>query len=113
MKNVNVIENSFYINRAFCIPIESEDAKCHADLGDPELSYEDNGYLVFQRGTQWYFTPEADKFGGNRTMTSDKLDILRELFGKENVKPLIELPMINEVEVMDEVKTEETKTEEV
>ena len=89
-------ENDLLLNKAFCIPIESEDAKCHADLGDGRMSYKKNGYLVFQHGEQWYFVPEADEFGGNRTMDRLRLKAIEEIFGAENVITIEELPEIQE-----------------
>ena len=85
-------ENYLLLNRAFCIPIESETAKCHPDLGDGRKSYKANDYYVFKHGEQWYFVPEADSRGGNRTMTNDRLDWYKDTFGRENVKTIDELP---------------------
>ena len=84
--------NELLLNKAFCIPIESENAKCQSDLGDGRRSYKDNNFYVFEHGEQWYFVPEADKFGGNRTMTLEKLTELQKIFGAENVKTVSDLP---------------------
>ena len=88
--------NYLLLNRAFCIPIESENAKCHPDLGDGRKSYIANDFYVFQHGEQWYFVPEADSRGGNRTMTREKLKELELLFGADNVKTIDELPSVQE-----------------
>jgi hypothetical protein len=84
--------NNIYLLKAFCIPIESENARCHPDLGDGRMSYINNGYKVFQHGEQWYFMPEANDHGNDRTMTNAKLRSLYEIFGIENVLTIEELP---------------------
>jgi hypothetical protein len=88
-------ENNLLLNKAFCIPIESETDKCHPDLGDGRRTYQDNGYFVFKHGEQWYFVPEADQFGGNRTMDRAKLKELETIFGYDNVITVEELPEAN------------------
>jgi len=91
--------NKLLLNKAFCIPIESENAKCHPDLGDGRRSYKDNNFYVFEHGDQWYFVPEADEFGGNRTMTLEKLMELQTIFGTENVKTVGDLEEVVTEEV--------------
>ncbi len=88
-------ENDLLLNKAFCIPIGSEDAKCHPDLGDGRKSYTKNDFYVFKHGEQWYFVPEADQYGNNRTMTRTKLKELETLFGYDNVITIGELPEVN------------------
>jgi hypothetical protein len=92
-------ENKLLLNKAFCIEIESENAKCHPDLGDGRKSYKDNDYFVFEHGGKWYFVPEADEFGGNRTMTLTKLMKLQTLFGVEGVTTVGDLPEVVTEEV--------------
>ncbi len=59
-----LILNEVFMNQAFVAPIDSENAKCHPDLGDGRRSYKDNDYMVFQHGEQWYFIPSGDSRGG-------------------------------------------------
>lgn len=85
-------ENDVLLNQAFCAPIESEDAKCNPNLGDENLTYEENDYFIFERLGQWYFVPERDKHGNwIRTIKWDKFLLLQSLFGIE-FKPYSELP---------------------
>lgn len=88
-------ENLLLLNQAFCVELESETEKCHPDLGDGRRTYQDNNFMVFQHGEKFYFVPEADEFGGNRTLTRTKLKELEELFA-DRLTTVGELP---EVEV--------------
>jgi len=63
-------------------------------LGDGRTSYINNGYKVFQHGEQWYFMPESNEHGNDRTMTNAKLRALYALFGLENVLTIEELPQL-------------------
>jgi len=84
--------NKLYHNQAICVPIDSEDAKCHPDLGDGRRSYKDNDYMLFKHGEQWYFIPEADKHGNNRTLDRTSYKKLETIFGEDNVIQIKDLP---------------------
>jgi hypothetical protein len=74
--------NEYLLDKLFCAPIESEDAKCHSDLGDGRMSYTSNGYKVFERNGQWYFNPERDENGNYKgTIEWDRFLLLQSIFG--------------------------------
>jgi hypothetical protein len=39
--------------------------------------------MAFKHNELYYFVPEADKFGGNRTLTQDGYDYLKGLFAEK------------------------------
>jgi len=89
--------NDILLNKAFCAPISSEDAKCHPDLGDGRKSYKNNDYYVFNRNGQWYFVPERDENGNwTHTITWERFLLLQSIFNDE-LKPISELPSESEV----------------
>ncbi len=90
--------NDVLLNQAFCIPIESETAKCHKDLGDGRRNYKDNGIFVLERNGQWYAIPERDEFGNWKgTISWTRFMELQAIFGSD-FRPLSTIP--NETEVI-------------
>lgn len=91
------LQNQAILNLAYCVPIESENAKCHPDLGDGRRSYKDNDFYVFEKNDQWYFVPERDKNGNFvRTIVWERFLLLQKLFG-DDFKPVTELESDEEV----------------
>ena len=83
-----------------CTAIDSEDAKCHPDLGDGRKSYKNNDYYVFKRNEQWYVVLERQHYytkivdgeevkvpSGNfvTELTMDRMKTLVDIFGWDNL----------------------------
>ena len=84
--------NEYLLDKLFCAPIESEDAKCHPDLGDGRMSYTSNKYKVFERNGQWYFNPERDEHGNYKgTIEWERFLLLQSIFGSGLI-PMAMLP---------------------
>lgn len=84
--------NNQILNLAFCFPISNRSERCIPEMGDDTLSYEENGYYVFERNGQYYVIPERDSHGNwVQPMEYNMLVLLQFIFGDDLI-PYKDLP---------------------
>ena len=76
--------NDQFMNQLFVFPISDRLEKCIPEMGDDTLTYEENGYYVFERNGQCYVVPERDVNGNwKKVFDMDLFRVLYFIYGDE------------------------------